>query len=106
MAKYKLYQPNPDNTAPALIEKGLVWANVYYMIGYCPQVIPAFNKMVAEMRETFPEIDEDHVSFGRVYKSPYCQGFTIACWNGLIEPGKLPDDWIDPKTSILSEFWW
>ena len=106
MATYKLYRPNPENTAPALLEKGLVRATVYYMIGYCTMSIPHFKKMAATLKETFPEIDEDHIEFGRVYKSPYCQNFTIAVWNGLIDPSKLPDDWINPGTSILNEFWW
>lgn len=58
--------------------------NIHLLVGYCPQTIPEYRKMISKMRETFPEIRVKDVKCSKVIKSSVVYGFTIITWNGYL----------------------
>lgn len=65
-------------------EKGNVVAHI--LVGYCPQTLPFYRAMIAELKRTFPHAKEADVSLGRVVASRYVLGFTIIAWAGERKP--------------------
>ncbi len=61
---------------------GPQFVNVHVLVGYCPQTIPYYQKMIKELRKTFPAAKVKDVNLGKVTKSSYVQGFTLITWSG------------------------
>jgi len=59
--------------------------NVHILVGYCPQTIPYYEKMIAELKKTFPKAETRDIELGKVSKSSCVQGFTIISWFGKAE---------------------
>lgn len=59
--------------------------NVHVLVGYCPQTIPYYEKMIAELKKTFPKAETRDIELGKVSKSNCVQGFTLISWFGKAE---------------------
>lgn len=69
---------------------GPQFVNVHVLVGYCPQTIPYYRKMIKELQKTFPAAKIKDVDLGKVTKSSCVQGFTLIAWSGeasFIETG-------------------
>lgn len=61
---------------------GPQFVNVHILVGYCPQTIPYYKKMIDELKKTFPQADEEEIELSKVEKSSWAKGFTIITWKG------------------------
>lgn len=61
---------------------GPQFVNVHVLVGYCPQTIPYYRKMIKELRKTFPAAKVKDVDLGKVTKSSCVKGFTLIAWRG------------------------
>ncbi len=71
-----------DNVRPYT---GRQYASVHVLVGYCPQTIPYYQKMIDELRKTFSEEQTRDIELGKVSKSICVQGFTAIMWAGEME---------------------
>lgn len=60
---------------------GPQFVNVHVLVGYCPQTIPYYQKMIKELRKTFPRAKTEDISLGKVTKSSCVQGFTLITYS-------------------------
>ncbi len=60
---------------------GPQFVNVHVLVGYCPQTIPYYQKMIKELRKTFPRAKTEDVDLGKVTKSSCVQGFTLITYS-------------------------
>jgi len=85
-----------DNVRPY---SGKQSVSVHVLVGYCPQTIPYYQKMVEELQKTFPEAETRDIELGKVSKSSCVQGFTaIMWWAGEVE---LEQDCCDEERFVL-----
>lgn len=70
-----------DERAP----EGKKYAQVHYSVTYNQSTFQDYQDMVAELRKTFPEIENDKIKCGKVTQSHYCDGATIIWFGGYIE---------------------
>jgi hypothetical protein len=68
-----------DSVRPYL---GPQFVNVHLLVGYCPQTIPYYQKMIKELRRTFPQAKIKDVECRQVTKSSCVKGFTLITWSG------------------------
>jgi len=61
---------------------GPQFVNVHVLVGYCPQTIPYYQKMISELQKTFPQAETRDVGLGKVTKSSCVQSFTLITWQG------------------------
>ncbi len=80
-------------------EKGLLLANVHLLNGYHASIAD-FRKLAAEIRETFPQASDDDIQGGKVSKSSFVQGFTIATWSAYLPEGEYPDWYQFPNGKV------
>jgi hypothetical protein len=70
--------------------KGRSFANIHILVGYNQRSIKDYEKMLKELRKTFPEIGKDDCTCGSIIKSSYCYGFSILAVNTYIHKGEYP----------------
>ncbi len=97
MSNYKFIYYRRDTPK----KDGKTFANIHYLVGYCPNTITEYQKMADEMRKTFPQIKDKDVRGGKVFKSSFADGFTIVAWDGYIEEKAYPG-WTAPKPVLRS----
>ena len=63
-----------------------VWANIHYLQGYTAETVTAYTEMADKLRESLPGLDiqNNQVRCGKVFRSSYCNNFSLVAWNGLI----------------------
>lgn len=62
-----------------------MFANIHLMIGYCPQTTEYYQKMIEELRKTFPQADPNKIGCHQVTDSDYCNRFTLITYDARIE---------------------
>lgn len=72
---------------------------VHVLVGYCPQTIPYYQKMVDELKKTFPEAQARDINLGKVSKSNCVQGFTAITW--WASEIKLEQDYCGEERFVL-----
>jgi hypothetical protein len=65
MGLHKFIQFRPDAPAP----EGKVFANIEILEGYNSNTLQDYKRMIALLKETFPEVDEDTVELGKISES-------------------------------------
>lgn len=85
-------------------EQGERFANIHLLIGYNQGSITDFHNMAEEMRKTFPQATDDQVCCGKVTKSSYVLGFSIASLNTHIPEGDYPD-WTQKSNGRVEYNW-
>lgn len=94
--------------------------NVHVLVGYCPQTIPYYEKMIAELKRTFPKAETRDIELGKVSKSSCVQGFTLITWYGeasfwetgvdypkfALQTGPRNSDWKDWGVSEQCEYYY
>ena len=100
--KYIYLRPDIDEDDE--VPEGHQWANVHVLVGYCPQTIPNYMKMIEELQKTFPQIDANEVGLGQVHSSSYVKGFTIITWGGFIPKGEY-DGWFVHENGQMEYYW-
>lgn len=61
------------------------------------------NKLVAELRETFPDAADENISVGRISRSSLVYGFTIVAWTTHLPKADYPG-WHQSEKGI--EYCW
>lgn len=90
---------------------GPQFVNVHVLVGYCPQTIPYYQKMIKELRRTFPEAKTKDVECHQVTKSSCVQGFTLITWQGECSFWETGEEYgygyalkCDPRSKIFQEW--
>jgi len=107
MAVYKLiHWSDKDVNAD-----GLVRAEVVILTGYTDNTIAHYKRLLEELKQVFPFVNEENVRFGKVHKSRWCCNFTVAQWYGYLEKRDYDGftnttDWQAPNLPWNCEYWW
>ena len=54
-----------------------VSGHIMVLVGYCPDTLPYFLRMIEEIQKAYPELDLKEVVCGKVTQSNYNKGFTL-----------------------------
>jgi hypothetical protein len=77
----------PVIDVPEYINRRIVWnkeregGQVILLVGYCPQTLPYYLGMVADILKTFPDVDQKEIQLGHVTQSSNVKGFTLLIAN-------------------------
>jgi len=69
--------------APKHTKKRIYWnkegtsANVFLLVGYCPETLEYYDALYKEAKKDFPNLKKEEVQCGRVTKSNTIQGYTL-----------------------------
>ncbi len=103
MAIYKYIYRRPDYPIGPGQDPYL---NIALLIGYTSNTLSAFQKMAELIKQDLPFVNVDEIEFGKIYKSNYCQGFTIAVWSGRVPAEtEFPKEWV-VKPECAPDYYW
>lgn len=68
--------------APKHTQRWIVWnedgtGTAILLVGYCPQTLPYYLGLTAELLKTFPDVDQGEIGCHHVTQSHYVKGFTL-----------------------------
>ena len=83
MATHKYIYWHRNNT-----RDGKTLASVHLLDHHGGGRLAACNKLTAELRETFPDAEDENIKGARVRKSSFVYGFTIVAWTSYLDQGE------------------
>jgi hypothetical protein len=81
---------------PAHTRREIYWdeehgvGHAFILIGYCPDTLPYHLAMLEDAYASYPEIDLDQVTFGKVSNSSTVKGFTLLYFRIPGQQRKIP----------------
>lgn len=85
-----------NNSIPPQEDTGFPWVGAH-LIGSYGRSIAHYQKMVDEMRKSFPDDDDTEFRCSYIRESRWCKGCAIVTWNGYVDISNLPEGWVVTK---------